>query len=208
MDGTILDSIAVTERIWKKWADGAGIDVRKILSVSHGRRGEDVLRDLAFPGIDPKAASDWLTDQEKHDTEGIVPVAGAGRLLNALPAERWGLVTSADASLATLRTGAAGLPLPQPDRFVTAELVANGKPDPEGYRLGAARLGFAPPDVLVFEDAHSGLDAAHAAGCRVVAITTTFPPEKLGDEEWLPDLAGLSYEGTDDDGRLILRVIA
>jgi sugar-phosphatase len=77
----------------------------------------------------------------------------------------------------TSRLAAAGLPLPSV--LVTAEDVAAGKPDPEGYLEAALRLGRPPEDCLVVEDAPAGVEAAIAAGMRVVALPTTHPREEL-----------------------------
>ena len=49
-----------------------------------------------------------------------------------------------------------------------------GKPAPDVFIEAARRLGVAPADCLVFEDAPMGIEAAQAAGMRVVALTTSF----------------------------------
>lgn len=64
------------------------------------------------------------------------------------------------------------------DRFkfvVDGDMVKHSKPDPEGYRLGAAKIGIAPADCCVFEDSLQGLKAGRAAGGKVVAVATTYP---------------------------------
>lgn len=62
---------------------------------------------------------------------------------------------------------------------VHAESVKRGKPDPQGYLLGAKALEIAPSACLVVEDTPAGVDAAIRAGMRVVALTTTNPRERL-----------------------------
>jgi HAD superfamily hydrolase (TIGR01509 family) len=59
------------------------------------------------------------------------------------------------------------------DRFETmvcAGEYSKGKPDPEALLLAAARLGAAPEDCLVFEDAEMGIQAANAAGMASVKV--------------------------------------
>jgi HAD superfamily hydrolase (TIGR01509 family) len=56
------------------------------------------------------------------------------------------------------------------DTIVTASDVTRLKPDPEPWLLAASRLGRAPADCLVIEDAEKGITAAKAAGMRCVAI--------------------------------------
>jgi len=63
--------------------------------------------------------------------------------------------------------------------IISAEDVKHGKPNPEVFQKAAERLGLAAKRCVVFEDAHVGIEAAHAAGMRVVAVATTHPPEEL-----------------------------
>ncbi|MER6493800.1 MULTISPECIES: HAD family hydrolase [Streptomyces] len=53
---------------------------------------------------------------------------------------------------------------------VSADEVAHGKPAPDVFLEAARRLGAAPADCVVLEDAAPGAAAAHAAGMRCVAI--------------------------------------
>lgn len=63
--------------------------------------------------------------------------------------------------------------------IVTSEDVCHGKPDPEGYLVGARHIDIDPKNCVVFEDSINGLKAGHAAGAYVVAIATTNPKELL-----------------------------
>jgi sugar-phosphatase len=63
--------------------------------------------------------------------------------------------------------------------IVTAEDTRFGKPHPEGFLLGAARLGLPGQDCVVFEDAPAGVEAGLAGGMRVIALTTTHPAPEL-----------------------------
>ncbi len=171
MDGTILNSIAAAERVWGRWAAGQGLDVDAFLPTMHGKRGIDTITSLNLPGIDPQVEADIILRGEIEDVEGVVPIAGAVEFLSALPPGRWGIVTSSPIELAKRRLGAAGIPVPR--YMVTAEDVTIGKPDPQGYLLGAERLGADPSDVLVFEDVMAGIRAGEAAGSDVMVITAT-----------------------------------
>ncbi len=53
---------------------------------------------------------------------------------------------------------------------VAEEDVTRGKPDPEGFLAGAAQLGCAPSDIVVFEDSVPGIRGAIAAGMRCIAV--------------------------------------
>ena len=75
--------------------------------------------------------------------------------------------------------------------IVDASHVKHCKPDPEIYTLAARRLGLPPSQCLVFEDAIAGIQAAQAAGMRVIAITTSYSAEILRDHK--PDAVIASF---------------
>jgi sugar-phosphatase len=201
MDGTLLNSILATERVWTRWALKHGLDVATFLPTMHGKRGIDTITLLGLPGVDPAVEVKEVEQGEMDDVDGIAPIAGALAFLAALPADRWGIVTSAPARLARRRLAAAGIALPKV--IVTAEDVTKGKPAPDGYRLGAARLGFDPADCLVFEDVPAGILAGEDAGAHVAVITATHHhPIETGHPK-LENYEGIAPE-VDGDGRLRL----
>jgi beta-phosphoglucomutase-like phosphatase (HAD superfamily) len=54
-----------------------------------------------------------------------------------------------------------------------------GKPEPAIFLEVARRLGIAPANCTVFEDAPFGIEAARRAGMKAVAICTSNPPAEL-----------------------------
>ncbi len=169
MDGTLLNSMAVVERVWGAWAERNGLDPVEFTKTVHGVRAVDTIRNLELPDIDPEKEAHELALAEIADVEGIVEIPGAVDFLNSLPPERWAIVTSAPLDLAVRRLAAAGIPTPQ--LMITGEDVSIGKPDPQGYRMAAERLGVRAEDCLVFEDAPAGILAGLAAGADVVVVT-------------------------------------
>jgi sugar-phosphatase len=95
-------------------------------------------------------------------------IDGAREALDALPSERWAIVTSCGTSFALALISAAGLRLPR--ILVSADDVTRGKPAAEPYLVAAARLGVSPKRTLVVEDSRDGIDAGCAAGMDVIAI--------------------------------------
>lgn len=63
------------------------------------------------------------------------------------------------------------------DEVVSSDEVENGKPAPDIFIEAASRLSVAPIDCVVFEDARPGIEAALAAGMRVVTVPTHFHVE-------------------------------
>ncbi|MFF5859822.1 HAD-IA family hydrolase [Streptomyces sp. NPDC012751] len=170
MDGTLVDSDAVVERIWRRWAERQGLDGDDVMRVVHGRQGHASMAVLlpGRPREENLADNARMLAEETADTEGVIEIPGAGAFLAALAGLPHALVTSADTGLATARMHAAGLALPAVR--VTAESVGASKPDPEGFLKGAAELGVAPADCVVFEDSGAGIAAGRAAGMRVVGV--------------------------------------
>ena len=201
MDGTILSSIASAERVWAIWARAHGLDVAKFLPTIHGVQSVETIRRLGLPGVDPVAEAAAITRAEMDDVDDIDTIAGAADFLRSLPADRWAIVTSAPRRLAERRLAAAGLPLPP--LFVTAEDVERGKPAPDCFLLAAERLGFAPEDCLVFEDAAAGIAAAEAAGAEVVVITATHAHPIATAHVMVRDYEGLRVE-IDAAGKLAI----
>lgn len=170
MDGTLVNSDAVVERVWRSWATGHGLDPDEALKVVHGRQGYATMAALLpdRPMAENHAENRLLLAQETADLDGVVPIAGAPAFMETIAALPHALVTSADEALATARMQAAGLRMPE--TRVTAECVGASKPDPEGFLKGAAELGFAPADCVVLEDSEAGIAAGRAAGMRVLGI--------------------------------------
>jgi beta-phosphoglucomutase len=67
------------------------------------------------------------------------------------------------------------------DAIATHEVVKHGKPDPEIYLWTAKQIAVPPTECLVIEDSPSGVKAAVAAGCRVIAIPTDFTRAAFAD---------------------------
>ncbi|MFC7266630.1 HAD-IA family hydrolase [Streptomyces lutosisoli] len=170
MDGTLVNSDAVVERCWRRWADRNGLDGGEVMKVVHGRQGYASMAVLLphRPMEQNHADNARMLAEETADMDGVVAIPGALEFLASLAGVPHALVTSADVALSSARMAAAGLELP--DVRVTAESVGASKPDPEGFLKGAAELGVAPEECVVFEDSGAGIAAGKAAGMRVVGV--------------------------------------
>lgn len=170
MDGTLVDSTAVVERLWLAWAEPHGIDPETVLRTVHGRQGHQSMA-IMLPERDHAInlhENDVMLANEAGDVDGVIEIPGARALLDALLPFPHAIVTSANVALMTARMRAAGLNVPE--RKVTAEDVSASKPDPEGFLLAAAQLGIDPADCVVFEDSGAGIQAGLAAGMRVIGV--------------------------------------
>ncbi|MEU7708417.1 HAD-IA family hydrolase [Streptomyces nodosus] len=196
MDGTLVNSDAVVERCWRRWADRHGLDADEVMRVVHGRQGYASMAVLLpdRPMEQNLADNARMLAEETADMDGVVEVPGAAAFLASLAGLPHALVTSADVALSTARMAAAGLK--PPAVRITAENVGASKPDPEGFLKGAAELGVAPEDCVVLEDSGAGIAAGRAAGMRVVGVG---PRAGLHRPDVLvQDLTGMRAEGTAD----------
>jgi len=80
------------------------------------------------------------------------------------------------------------------DVVVCAADVTATKPDPEGYRLAAAKLGADPRRCIALEDSPNGVAAAEAAGYRVIAVPSVVPVPDRAGRAVLPTLAGVTLD--------------
>jgi mannitol-1-/sugar-/sorbitol-6-phosphatase len=178
LDGVLVDSTKAVDREWRAWAKKKGVDGDAIMAIAHGVRTIEVIRRVA-PHLDAETEARRIENHEVHDREGVVAMPGAIDLVRSIPEGRWGVVTSGSRKLASTRMRFCGLPVPKV--LITADDVKNGKPDPEPYLKGAERIGAAPGECLVVEDAPSGIKAALAAGMKVMGLASTYAPEKLNE---------------------------
>jgi sugar-phosphatase len=137
----LVDSRAVVEDIWRRWATERGYDPAPYLRVAHGRRIGETLASVD-PTLDIEREVRLLDAAEAADITPMTPIAGARELVGRLASDRWAIVTSGGYGLASRRLDRAGIP--RPTVFITADDVQRGKPDPQGYLLAAQRLGRDP----------------------------------------------------------------
>lgn len=191
LDGTLVDSNAALVRAWTRWAAEHAITAEQLAGVvTHGLTAAAIVAALV-PSEGVEAARARIDALEVADVEGVTALPGVPEFLAALPEGRWAVVTSGNRAVAKARLRAAGLRAPV---LVTADDVRHGKPDPEPYLLGAARLGVEPARCLVVEDAPAGLAAARAAGMSTIAVTTTHPAGALDADAVVEGLQNLRVE--------------
>jgi len=196
MDGTLVDS----EEYWLSseqnlaqefngtWEpeDGLGLigmslyDSTKVMKAKMGLE------------LEPEEIINRLTDDVVAQLEKSIPWRpGAQELLRELKKRgiKTALVTMSMKRMA--ESVANQIPFKAFDIIVAGDMVTHGKPDPEPYLLAAQLLGVSPEDCVAFEDSHTGLTSAEAAGTKAIGITNIVPiPEKPGRIIW-PTLEGV-----------------
>jgi mannitol-1-/sugar-/sorbitol-6-phosphatase len=168
-------------RAWQAYARRHRLDPVAVERIAHGRPSRETVRQFTPDDAEREAA--LIEAAETTDVDGVVALPGAGAVLRGPQPKA--IVTSCSDALAAVRLRAAGLTAP--DVVVSADSVERGKPDPEAFLLGARRLGVAPADCVVLEDAPAGIAAARAAGCYVIALRTTHPDADLAAADAIVD---------------------
>jgi sugar-phosphatase len=203
LDGVLVDSTPAVTRVWAGWAREHGFDPDEVVRQAHGRPSIATIREL-LPRADHAAEDREVERREIADVDGVIPLPGAMELLQALPLDRWVIVTSCTRALAGVRIGAAGLP--KPKHLVTSSDVVRGKPDPEPYQKGVHILGVPAAECLVVEDAPAGIRAGKAAGARVLALRTTANDAELqaAGADWIVDDCAELFVDSAADGETFL----
>ncbi|MCF3131830.1 HAD family hydrolase [Streptomyces olivochromogenes] len=176
VDGTLIDAVSNQRRVWAAWAERYGRDADEVYQVALRTRPLETFTQVAADQ-DPTECLATLHELEDEDVRSGVYAAfdGASELLRGLPSGSWALVTSNYEHRVRgrfLRTG-----LPMPSVIVDAAAVEEGKPSPVPYLQAAARLGAAPEDCLVIEDAPSGVQSGLRSGMTVWGVNAAVAVE-------------------------------
>lgn len=159
-----------TEQVMTALFADRGLSLSEARARELAQQRRDVYSTIArhrfFPGV-----WEMIQDLREHGYRvALVTGSTRGTLRLALPAEREALFRA----------------------IVTGDSVTRPKPDPEPFLIAIRDMELAPAQCLVVENAPFGIESAHRAGCRVVAVCTTLEAEDLKDADWVVrDHAGL-----------------
>jgi len=185
MDGVIVDTEALHAEAKRTAFESYQIEVPENLYAEfRGRSDEDMVEHVVKEyGAVQLSAAEVL--KYKHDIfrtlhQKIVPVEGVLEFIRLARShfDKLAVTTSATKDNQEFTFEKFGL---QPffDIVVTAKEIRQTKPHPEPYLITARQLGLNPASCMVIEDSKNGILSAKAAGCVVVAITTSFSKSEL-----------------------------
>jgi beta-phosphoglucomutase len=176
VDGVIIDSAEQHRAAWEALARAEGLPYSDdAFWPTFGMRNADVIPRLYGVSAPPERVAALGERKEAIYRELLATEAralpGAKELMAALHAAgyRQALGSSAPERNLALIVELLGL-APWLEATVSGESVAHGKPAPDIFLAGAAKLGVAPERCLVIEDAPAGIAAAHAGGMRCLAV--------------------------------------
>jgi HAD superfamily hydrolase (TIGR01509 family) len=182
MDGLLLDTEGVYQRSWSAAAAALGYDLTDqiymtLIGITIADCEKRLVKQFGESFPLEKFRNDARTRYEAIvEAEGIPLKPGVHAALDWAAARNipCGVGTSTATEEARDRLKRHAML----DRFsvvVGGDQISRGKPDPETFLKVAAALAHPPKHCLVFEDAHSGVLAARAAGMSVVLIPDLLP---------------------------------
>ena len=180
MDGVLVDSNPVHRDAWVRFNLRYGVETTAaMLERMYGKRNDDIVRDFFGDGLAPEEVAARGAQKEQLYREMVgsrieeILVPGLRPFLDRYSGTPMAVASNAEPENVRFVLDRAKLA----DYFqvvLDGHQVSRPKPDPEVYLRAAELLGVAPSNCIVFEDSHSGVQAARAAGMRVIGLRTTY----------------------------------
>lgn len=179
MDGVLIDSNPFHCRAWETFNRRYGIETTaKMHQRMYGKRNDQIVRDVYGDTLDDAEVFERGRAKEalyremaaSHLEEIIVP--GVREFLGRYQYLPKAIATNADTENVNFVLDCAKLRA-HFHAVVDGDQVERPKPYPDIYLRAAELLGVRAENCVVFEDSHSGVAAAVAAGMRVIGLATT-----------------------------------
>jgi beta-phosphoglucomutase len=178
LDGVVVDSMPTHTLAWERYLEKNGIDPLNVETRMHGKRNDDLVRDLFGTHLSASAIFDHGAAKERLFREMI----GATLETKLVPGIREFVAEASKAVPLAVGTNAEpanvdfilnGTGIRKYFRaIVDGSQVARAKPAPDVYLRCAELMGVDPANCIVFEDSPVGIQAARGAGMRVVGLLT------------------------------------
>src|SRR5207245_11083493 len=175
LDGVIIDSADEHRRAWQRLAREEGIVMTDAdFWATFGKRNDDIFASL-WGNLPPEQVKVLSDRKEMYFRELIqesaTPLPGAIELMRELHDSHFAQALASSTPVENINLIAEVLGLKRYlSILVSGETVAKGKPAPDIFLKAAAELHMHPTLCLVIEDAAAGVEAAHAAGMRCIAV--------------------------------------
>ncbi len=201
MDGTLVDNAAYHVLSWREYARRElHLEVsEKTVTDLLGRTTAGYLEALLGRAPTPEEVRETVAGKERIYRElyrpHVRPVAGLLGLLERAKAANipCAVATGGPRENIDFILDTLGI-RPYFSALLGDTDAPRGKPAPDIYLAAAKALGADPRDCVVFEDGLPGIASGKAAGCKVVAVTTTFTADALRAFTPAPDLIVGSFD--------------
>lgn len=193
MDGVLVESMDLDLAVWQGMLKDHGIDFSEAdYKAVTGMKSRDIFKKF-LPDLTEVACAELGEQKEERFIEyaqkwSLQLVEGVVEFITKLQQDA---VPISVATGANARKAAQVLRMfslePYFPVVVTSDDVTRGKPFPDLFLEAAKRLRVAPRDCVVIEDGVKGVVAAHAAGMKCIAITTSHSKEELREADVVVD---------------------
>ena len=198
MDGVLVDSAQPHFRSWQLLAEENGATVtEEQFKSTFGQQNDDIIPFL-FGEVSPQRLRRLAYRKEELYRDLIraqAPIVeGAPELVRSLHDAGVTLAVGSSGPLANIELVLDAMGVRQlVSVIVSGDEVTRGKPDPQVFSIACQKLSILPSRCVVIEDAPVGVQAARAAGTRVVAVLMYHPAEAFSGADCIVDrLGGLS----------------
>jgi HAD superfamily hydrolase (TIGR01509 family) len=202
LDGVLVDSAAIVRRGWQQFASERGLEIppEDYPRALFGRRTRDILID--YFGLHVSEADALIAGGLDNKTSlvaeagGLSEIAGASAFVRSAKNHGLKLAVASSASRPNVMLALDSIRVRDlMDAVITSADVSVGKPAPDPYLAAARAVAVDPADAVVFEDTLYGIQSAHSAGARCVALTTTLPADQLaGADLVINDFRGVRLD--------------
>ena len=174
-----MHSMPLHTLAWEQYLANLGIHVDELERRMHGKRNSELVRDLIGKGLDDEVVFEHGAAKERLFREmllasdiGQYRVPGVIEFLERHRDLPKAVGSNAEAANIDFVLDRFNL-RPFFDTIVNGMQVHRPKPFPDIYLKAAEQLGVTPANCIVFEDSPTGVEAARAAGTRIVGVETT-----------------------------------
>jgi beta-phosphoglucomutase len=179
MDGVIVDSNRIHREAWLHYNRGFGLETTEAMfQFMYGKRNDEIVRSFFGEGLPPEEVERRGAEKESLYREMIAGkvetllTPGLRAFLNARAGEPMAVASNAEPANVEFILRETGLG-PCFRVVVDGHQVSRPKPFPDVYLRAAELMGAPPERCIVFEDSFSGVEAARAAGMKVVGVSST-----------------------------------
>jgi beta-phosphoglucomutase family hydrolase len=193
MDGVIADTALYHFEAWQEVFQKRGVsftedDFRR----NFGQRNDTIIRNVLGAGLPPSEVDIIAGEKEEYFRQKvrqkIEPLPGAIELIELLKEHFFSMALASSAPIENIWLIIRSLDINNCfHAIVSGREVKEGKPSPQGFLLAAEKLGVAPENCIVVEDAVAGVTAAKRAGMHCLAVTNTHPRVSLKEADLIVD---------------------
>lgn len=184
MDGVILDSESVCDKIWESLAEERRLEnINRLMNLCRGLNRNDtisVLKKSYGKDFDWEEFLNSVRIRFRHEEEegNLKLMPHAKECLDYLKPRYRLCLASSTSKESVFRQLKKLQVFDYFETLTTGDMVVHSKPDPEIYRLACKSINTAPENCVAIEDSPNGIKSASAAGLSVIMIPDRIQPDK------------------------------